>query len=139
MSGLVDRVKTGCAIEAMSPLGTASTISQTKRSRCGCRSGSNGERDEGRGSFVTSPTRKPQNLSSFQTPCDSIITLHTNGQDSSFHTPSQSVDNVASTSSLHTPRFVTSHTIFRHFTHRFRKVSPILHGFSDGYRPPRIL
>lgn len=36
----------------------------------------------------------------------------TGRQDSSLYTPSQPVDNFASSSSLHTPRFVTSHTDF---------------------------
>ena len=44
MSGLVESVKRGYSIEAMSDFGAASKISQTKKSRCGCRTGSRGDR-----------------------------------------------------------------------------------------------
>ena len=104
----------------MSPLGTASTISQTNRSRCGCRSGRSGERAGSTAlSFVISHTSfrlrvrhftHQTSLSSFHTPVVKIrhfthrfnlwITLqvfrHFTHQDSSFHTPP----------------FVTSHTDF---------------------------
>ncbi len=50
----------GCSIEDISPLGTASTISHTNRSRWGCLSGSSGERCEGKRSFVTSHTTFPE-------------------------------------------------------------------------------
>jgi len=120
MSGFVERVKMGFSIEAMSPLGTASTMSQTNRSRCGCRSGRSGERAGSTAlSFVISHTRILLEvrhfthlvlLSSFHTPVVKIrhfthrfnlwITLqalrHFTHRDSSFHTPS----------------FVTSHTNF---------------------------
>ena len=120
MSGLVERVKTGCSIEAMSPLGTASTISHTKRSRCGCRSGKSGER-AGRAalSFVISHTGFALEIRHF---------THHNLL-SSLHTPVVKIRHFTHRlslwitwplfrhfthrlSSLHTPSFVTSHTDF---------------------------
>ena len=50
--------------------------------------------------------------SSLHTPWTTIVTSHTGRQDSSLYTLSQPVDNFASSSSLHTPQFVTSHTNF---------------------------
>ena len=44
VSGLVESENIGCSIEAISALGTASKISQTKKSPCGYLSGSRGER-----------------------------------------------------------------------------------------------
>ena len=44
MSGFVVRLKTGCSIEPMSPLIAASTMSQTKKSCCGCLLGKSGSR-----------------------------------------------------------------------------------------------
>ena len=41
MSGFTDSENTGCSIDAMSSLGLASAISMMKKSRFGCRSGSN--------------------------------------------------------------------------------------------------
>ena len=91
----------------MSAFGTASTMSQTNKSRCGCRSGKSGERA---GSTALRHFTHLALLSSFHTPIVKIrhfthrlslwITLqalrHFTHHDSSFHTPS----------------FVTSHTDF---------------------------
>src|SRR6056297_2649167 len=99
MSGLVERVKTGCSIEAMSPFGTASTISQTNKSFCGWRSGSRGER-----AFVISHTTGPSQVSSFHTPKCLWITFY---QDSSFHTPRFVISHTtgpSQVSSFHTPK-----------------------------------
>jgi hypothetical protein len=51
-SGLVEIEKMGCSIDAMSPFGAASKMSQTKKSACCILSGKSGER-----CFVLSPTR----------------------------------------------------------------------------------
>src|SRR6056297_258501 len=60
-SGLVESENTGCSIEAMSPFGAASKMSQTKKSAWRMRSGSSGERSRGASismpaGFVRSPT-----------------------------------------------------------------------------------
>lgn len=104
-SGFVAREKMGCSIDAISPFGAASKISQTKKSGVGCRSGNSGARGVNK---------------------SKVIALH-----SSFHTPSQAVSTdhtlsfvISHTNRLsstdHTPMVVfdRSHTGFRHFTHQ---------------------
>ena len=96
MSGLVDNENTGCSMLPMSALGTASTMSQTNISCCGCLSGNKGFR-----CFVTSHTHWNQ----------SIVISHTLAH----------VISHTKVSSLHTPTNVTLHTIYRHFTHHLTK------------------
>ena len=52
VSGFVAKLNIGCSIEAASPLGAASKISQTNMSPCSCRRGNKGDR----ATFVLSPT-----------------------------------------------------------------------------------
>ena len=91
-SGLVESVKRGYSIEAVSDFGTASKISQTKKSVCGYRSGSNG--------FLCTCLLSSaifflryftHSLILWITPCDLSV--------------------------LHTGSFGTSHRVFRYFTH----------------------
>ena len=120
MSGLVERENTGCSIEAMSAFGTASTMSQTNRSRCGCRSGRSGERAGSTAlSFVISHTRlllKVRHfthlalLSSLHTPIVKI--RHFTHRLSLWITLQALRHFTHPDSSLHTPSFVISHTDF---------------------------
>lgn len=85
-------------------MGTASTMSQTNRSRCGCRSGRSGDR-AGRAavSFVISHTGRPGINSSFHTP--KVL--------SSFHTPDVKIRHFK-----HRPALWITRQLIRHFTHR---------------------
>lgn len=130
-------------------MGTASTMSQTNRSRCGCRSGRSGDR-AGRptGSFVISHTKRIGRNSSFHTP-DRL---------SSFHTPDVKIRHFKHqlhlwitflvirhfthhNSSLHTPIFVISHTdseksgcfslVFQWFTSPLKTCNSLLTQFNS--------
>ena len=90
-SGLVDRLKIGCSIEAISAFGAASKISHTKKSGVGYLSGNNGER------FVSS-----------------FDTSHTSTNKTTFHTPCQANSNFTH---WHR-RLDTSHTLFRYPAHQ---------------------
>ena len=124
MSGFVERVKMGFSIEAMSPFRTASTISQTNRSRCGCRSGRSGERAGSTAlSFVISHTifrlrvrhfTHLELLSSFHTPAVKI--RHFTHRFNLWITLQALRHFTHHDSSLHTPSFVTSHTDFGKLT-----------------------
>ena len=90
-------------------------MSQTKKSRSGCRTGRSGDRltDSTDSSFM------PQHVGISHTRSSTFDISHTRQRYSILHPPPLVTSHTRTLlSTLYTPSFVTSHTHLRHFAHR---------------------